>query len=184
MRPDELWDAIGEIDESYLKEAKEKPNRRKITWVGIGSLAACFLFLFFLPNGFLHRIYLNDLEADYVSKDYTKFSVYYVDGDTLSRFTYEIHGGYEEMFFAWKNQNGIDGNVLLKDMTLQPKTEGDDAVMEDSSGRDCVLRVEVSSAFADYMEKDNAELLVESLKKTVASYIGANISDIEVILVE
>lgn len=184
MRSDELWDAIGEIDESYLKEAKEKPNRRKITWVGIGSLAACFLFLLFLPNGFLHRNFLNDLEADYVSKDYTKFSVYYVDGDTLACFTYEIHGGYEEMFFAWKNQNGIEENVVLKDITLQPKIGGDDIVIEDSSGRDCILRIEISSAFADYMEKDNAELLVESLKKTVVSYIGVKISDIEVILVE
>ena len=184
MNVDELLDAIGEIDDFYLKEAKEKPNRRKITWVGIGSLAACFLLVLFLPYGFLHRIALNDAEANYAPKDYTQFLVYYVDGENLSHFTYEIHGGHQEMFFAWKNQNGISEDVLLKDIDLQVKIQEDCGNPTDSPVMEYILRVEISSSFADYMEKDNAALLLESLKKTVASYTGVKVSDIEWILVE
>ena len=185
MNVDELLDVMGEIDDSYLTEAKEQPNRRKIKWMAIGSLAACFFFVLFMPYGFLHRIVtMNQTEVDYTSKDYTKFQVYYADGDALSHFTYEIHGGYDEMFFAWKNQNGISGDVLLKKMNLQPNVAAEDSIPMDSPGREYILRVEISSAFGEYMEKDNAQLLLESLKKTVASYTGTKISDIELILVE
>ena len=169
MRADDLLDMIGEIDDVYLETAKEKTKRKKITWMSIGSLAACFLLVLFI---------------DYLSKDITRFSVYYVDGAVLSDQVYEIHGGYEEMFFAWKKQNGIYENVVLKDIELQAKIQEGYTGSSDSPDVDYILRITISSSFADYMEKDNAELLVESLKKTVASYTGVKISDIELILAE
>lgn len=183
MNVDELLDVMGEIDDSYLTEAKEQPNRRKIKWMAIGSLAACFLLVLLIPLGFLHG--MNQLsEVDYSSKDITRFSVYYVDGAALSHRVYEIHGGYEEMFFAWKKQNGIAENVGLKDIDLQVKIQEGNTGSNDSAGVEYVLRITLSSSFSDYMEKDTAELWVESLKKTVASYTGVKISDIELILAE
>ena len=88
------------------------------------------------------------------------------------------------MFFAWKKQNGIYENVVLKDIELQAKIQEGYTGSSDSPDVDYILRITISSSFADYMEKDNAELLVESLKKTVASYTGVKISDIELILAE
>ena len=183
MRADDLLDILGEIDDVYLETAKEKTKRRKITWVSIGSLAACFLLVLFIPLGFLHGMN-QESDIDYLSKDITRFSVYYVDGAVLSDQVYEIHGGYEEMFFAWKKQNGIYENVVLKDIELQAKIQEGYTGSSDSPDVDYILRITISSSFADYMEKDNAELLVESLKKTVASYTGVKISDIELILAE
>ena len=183
MRADDLLDMIGEIDDVYLETAKEKTKRRKITWVSIGSLAACFLLVLFIPLGFLHGMN-QESDIDYLSKDITRFSVYYVDGAVLSDQVYEIHGGYEEMFFAWKKQNGIYENVVLKDIELQAKIQEGNTGSNDSAGVEYVLRITLSSSFSDYMEKDTAELWVESLKKTVASYTGVKISDIELILAE
>lgn len=45
-----LFEAIGEIDEKYIKEAKTKPNRKKKIIAMISSAAACLLIFFFIPN--------------------------------------------------------------------------------------------------------------------------------------
>ena len=50
MRVDDLLDAIGEIDDSYMALMEEKPKRKRIIWTGIGSLAACLALLLFLPS--------------------------------------------------------------------------------------------------------------------------------------
>ncbi len=172
MTVDELLDAIGEIDDSDIKLAEEKPKRRKPMWTGIGALAACLLFVLFVPNVFLRRLSLEN-GADYVSKDYTSFLVYYAQGETLSSFPYEIHGGYTEMFFAWKNQNRIGSEVALIDCVLNP----------DSDSK-YILHITISASFSDYLEKDQNGLLLESLKKTVASYTGSEIKEIELSLSE
>lgn len=183
MKKDDLLDAIGEIDDSYLDTAYEKQPRRTIKWIGIGSLAACLLFLF-MPFGLLHRLSLNDTaEVDYSSKDYTRFWVYYPDGETLSYLTYEIHGGYEEMFFAWKNQNGIGEEVLLKKIELNAFSAGNSANGDHLQSGE-ILRITVSSSFSAYLQGNTRELLLESLKKTVASYTGAQIDGMELIFEE
>ena len=171
MTVDDLLDAIGEIDDSYIELTKEKPKRKKIIWTGVGSLAACLLLVLFLPNGFLQKMSLRP-ETDYAPKDYTSFLVYYAEGETLSSFSYEVCGGYSEMFSAWKNQNGIGSEVLLMDCALE------------ASDSQYIFRITLSSAFSDYLEKDSNRLLLESLKKTVASYTGTVIQDIELILNE
>lgn len=181
MKPDDLLDAIGEIEDSYLETAYEKQPKRAIKWIGIGSLAACFLLILLIPLGFLHG--MNQMsEVDYSSKDITRFSVYYADGEALSHLTYEIHGGYEEMFFAWKNQNGIGKEVLLQDITLLNASLKEDFDGELQSEK--ILRITVSASFSAYLEENKQGLLLESLKKTVASYMGAKIADIELIFVE
>ena len=183
MRADDLLDILGEIDDVYLETAKEKTKRRKIMWTTVGSLAACFLLVLLIPLGFLHGM-SQESDVDYSSKDITRFSVYYVDGAALSHRVYEIHGGYEEMFFAWKKQNGIDGNIVLKDIEMQAKIQEGNTGSNDSSDGEYVLRITISSSFADYIENEDSTLLQESLKQTVASWVGVRISDIELIFVE
>lgn len=182
MRADDLLDAIGEIEDSYLETAYEKQPKRAIKWIGIGSLAACLMFLF-LPYGLLHRLNLRSMaEVDYSPKDYTRFSVYYADGEKLSSLTYEIYGGNEEMFFAWKNQNGIGSEVLLKEIELLNASSQEDFDAELQPKK--ILRITVSASFSAYLEENQQGLLLESLKKTVASYTGARIEEIELILEE
>ena len=183
MRVDDLLDAIGEIDDSYMVLMEEKPKRKRIIWTGIGSLAACLALLLFLPNGLLSKM-VSHSEADYAPRDCTSFLVYYVDDESLLSFNYEIYGGYDEMFFAWKNQNGIGQDVLLKDITLRSSVhENSDVSFTGDLYSENILSVTLSSSFSSYLEENEA-LLLEALKKTVASYLGVRIYDIEVFLTE
>ena len=160
MKPDDLLDAIGEIEDSYLETAYEKLPKRTIKWIGLGSLAACLLFLF-LPFGLLHVLNSNNAtEVDYSSKDYTRFSVYYADGETLSHLTYEIYGGYEEMFFAWKNQNGIGKEVVLQEIALLNESSKEDFDGELQSEK--ILRITVSASFSAYLEENKQGLVRHS----------------------
>lgn len=45
-----LFEAIGEIDEKYIKEAKTKPDRKTKIIAIISSAAACLILFFFIPN--------------------------------------------------------------------------------------------------------------------------------------
>ena len=182
MKAEDLLNAIGEIDDSYLDVAIEKPKPRKMIW--FGSLAACFLLVLVLPYGFLHGMYFrNSAEVDYAAKDYTRFSVYYPENNKLSSMTYEIQGGYEEMFFAWKKQNGIGEEVFLKEIVLNPSSqENFDTAVNFQSEK--ILRISISSTFSAYLDENTKDLLLESLKKTVASYTGFRIVSIELIFVE
>ncbi len=190
MTADDLLDAIGEIDDLDIEAAEEKPKRRKYMLSGLGSLAACLLLVLFLPNGILHRTMFNNNEVDYAPEDYTSFLVYSVNGDGLEHFKYEIHGGYEEMFFAWKKQNGIGAEVELKNLVLSPplyKNSSEENVTPSfgmNSSVQYFLQITVSSAFSSYLEKDIHGLLQESLKKTVSSYVGVPIFEMELILTE
>lgn len=47
MKPEDLMEALGDIDDKYIKKAKEK-KRKHIGWV-IGTLAACFIIVIALP---------------------------------------------------------------------------------------------------------------------------------------
>ena len=182
MKADDLLDAIGKIDDSYIEPIKREPKRRKIIWTGVGSLAACLFLVLFLPYGLLHRMALTEsFDANYAPTDYVQFSVYYVNGDKLSHLTYEIDGGEEEMFFAWKNQNGIGSEVLLKSFVLEQISEN---ISTQRPGPRYILHITVSSSFSAYLERDFKGLLLESLKETVASYAGAPIIDIELTLSE
>lgn len=183
MKVDDLLDAIGEIDDSFLEPMEEKTKHKKIFWSGIASLAACLALFLFLPNGFLSR-WMSRNETDYAPMDCASFLVYYVDGESLLSFNYEIFGGYDEMFFAWKNQNGIGQDVLLKDITIHSVSDGDSEFSLNSDRLSAnILRVTLSSSFSSYLE-ENDTLLLESLKKTVASYLGVRISEIELFLTE
>ncbi len=45
-----LFEAIGEIDEKYITEAKPVSGRKKIIITFIASAAACLILFFFIPN--------------------------------------------------------------------------------------------------------------------------------------
>ena len=41
MKPNELLDAIGQVDDECIKDARSKPKTDKRIWVTAASLAAC-----------------------------------------------------------------------------------------------------------------------------------------------
>lgn len=49
MRPENILDAIGNVDDTCIKNAKEKKKSRKNYWISIGVMAACFALVVVIP---------------------------------------------------------------------------------------------------------------------------------------
>ena len=56
MRPDDLIDAIGDVEETFVKKAKENQRIRKPVWFLIVPVAACLALTFYLMLGDLVQI--------------------------------------------------------------------------------------------------------------------------------
>lgn len=49
MRPENILDAIGNVDDTCIKNAKEKNKSRKNYWISVGTMAACFALVVIIP---------------------------------------------------------------------------------------------------------------------------------------
>lgn len=49
MRAEDILDAIGNVDDTCIKNAKEKNKSRKNFWVSVGAMAACFALVMVIP---------------------------------------------------------------------------------------------------------------------------------------
>ncbi len=64
MKPENILDAIGNVDDTCIKNAKEKKKSRKNFWVSIGAMAACLALVVVIPfiSQKMHGIGLNELQ--------------------------------------------------------------------------------------------------------------------------
>lgn len=49
MRPENILDAIGNVDDTCIKNAKEKKTSRKNYWISVGAMAACLALVVAIP---------------------------------------------------------------------------------------------------------------------------------------
>jgi len=49
MKPENILDAIGNVDDTCIKEAKEKKKSQKTYWISISALAACLALVVGVP---------------------------------------------------------------------------------------------------------------------------------------
>ena len=186
MTASDFLEAMGEIDDRYIQEAKQEPKQKpkfkKTIWIGVGSLAACFLIILALPLSFLHMRMMNNGSSDYVSEAYENFSVYFVQGDEICQESTGVYGGDSEMFGVWKEKNNIGSDVGLIELSLllvaKPEESGSP---NDNEEARYIVRVKVSASMEDYFTQKNRALLTESLMKTIASYHHVTIDDMELI---
>lgn len=50
MKPDDILDAIGAVDDVYVKKAKERKKSGAAVWITVSTIAACLVLFFLLPN--------------------------------------------------------------------------------------------------------------------------------------
>jgi hypothetical protein len=177
MTENDILEAIGDIDSAYLEEAKRKPVPAKMKWIGVGSLAACFLLLFIFPMGYRHFILRND-EYDYAPQAYEICSVYYVKDHILYSESVGVVGGDIEMFDIWKEKNNIDSDVELKNIVFSYS----DSASEYEEFSHCeTVSVTVSAILEAYFENEDGTLLLDALKNTIASYRKVTIGTLTLI---
>lgn len=148
MKLDDLLDAIGEVDDVWVKRAKEKKKTHRALWAVVGTLAACICIVMMLPKGIL-----NDSSNQAQDEEiYKNIWIYYVkDGEVCKEQEY-ILAQAMAVFSAWKEKNGIGDEVEL--IQYSPDTTS----------------IIVSANLQDYYGTIDRELLLDSLKQTMAGY--------------
>ncbi len=179
MTEHDLLDAIGDIDPAYLEEATGKSVNGKRKWVGVGALAACLVLFLIFPIGYRHY-WMTYENLDYSTEDYVECYVYYVKDHALYYETAGIWGGDMEMFEVWKSKNGITEEGSLQSIVLS--SVPGNANMGSAERYDTVF-VTLSASLQGYFEDEDGAWRIESLKRTVASYRGLEIDEIELIFV-
>ena len=148
MKTDDLLDAIGDVDDVCVKRAKEQKKTHRALWAAMGTLAACICIAMMLPKG-----RLNDSSNQAQDEEiYKNIWIYYVeDGEVCKKQEY-IMAQAAAVFSLWKEKNGIGEEVKL--IQYSPDTTS----------------IIVSANLQAYYGTIDRELLLESLKQTMAGY--------------
>ena len=170
MTENDILDAIGDIDPTYLEEINTKSETKKIRWWKTGALAACLLVVLIVPVWLQHS-WLSYESVDYAATDYTECNIYYVKDHVLYYESAGVLGGDAEMFEIWKSKNGIAEKAVLQSIALSPQQDG----AEDRA--DTVI-VTLPASLSRYFENEDGVWRSEALKKTIASYRGVIIDAI------
>ena len=196
MKPDELLDAIEDIDDIYIKNAK-KP--RKPVWKTMGLIAASIALILLLGqlSPFLRDLNKNSDNNHTLEDDYSHESslvpgneedsgfeidgddalyfgdiwIYYVDGDEIKKeLVSKINSSFSQRFSLWKEKNGIGDEVeLIKAYIedLEATTSADNGTITYIPGNYFVCYITVSANLKDYFSDIDSEKLLESLKQTM-----------------
>lgn len=175
MRGDELLDAMGQIDPDLIEEADRPPKRSAQVWRMLPAVAAACLLVTFaavyfpLWQGADPLDTANSLpQSDSNSVPYAesmpsepvfgtgKTMVWYVDGNELQIQRIPPLLDPQDVFAAWRTANGIGEEVQLVSCTAG----------EDSA------QLTVTANLADYSASSDGELLLESLRQTMAVHFG------------
>ena len=148
MKADDLLDAIGEVDDVWAKRAKEKKKTHRALWAVVGTLAACICIVMMLPRGIL-----NDSSNQAQDEEiYKNIWIYYVKDGEVCKEQECILAEVTAVFSAWKEKNGIGDEVEL--IQYSPLTTS----------------ITVSENLQAYYGTIDRELLLDSLKQTMAGY--------------
>lgn len=175
MRGDELLDAMGQIDPDLIEEADRPPKRRAHVWRMLPAVAAACLLVTFAAVYFplWHSTDLPSTagalpQSDSNSVPYAesmpsepvfgagKNMVWYVAGGELQTQQIPLLSDPQEVFAAWRTANGIGEEVQLLSCTA-----GEDGA-----------QLTVTANLADYSASADGELLLESLRQTMAVHFG------------
>lgn len=188
MNAQMLLDAIGMIDDEYIRNAKPTRKSPKRIPVTIASLAACLAFMILVPKALeFGRHEMQEAaspasssmaiqsSASFLTEAITEGEVhiYYVDGDTISCEIVNMSYFAEDIFAAWRLKNGIGEEVTL----IERRTE-DNGYSTPIKFQEMdlirytmpdyfILYVTVSKNIEEYYDTINSELLLKSLEETM-----------------
>ncbi len=190
-KDDMLLDAIGEIDETLVRQARQKKKSRTAIAVGAVSLAACLALVFAVPSvrnaiaGFvspqesttellMSGTAMWEEGENEMALAWDDISVYYVDGGKLSSITEYLPCSPQPIFEVWKEQNGIGDEVKLVKVRIESNAETTysefegESVAEHKVGDYFILNITLSENIKTYYDRLDETLLLESLKKTLS----------------
>lgn len=198
MKPEDILEVIGNVDEAYVKKAKGKKKSHKRMWITIGSIAASVIVVCMLSiviNGMLAEKnadkYLNDEEIVIACDDVW---IYYVTdseagdlnsydntiSEKINRQKEYLPLSPDEIFGAWKLKNKIGEDVKLIEVKIDSNSKTNQSEFEDEGvvkheiGDYYVYNITISKSIENYYDTIESEILLDTLKRTMTGY-----SDIE-----
>lgn len=175
MRGDELLDAMGQIDPDLIEEADRPPKRRAHVWRMLPAVAAACLLVTFAAVYFplWHSTDLPSTAGSLPQSDSNSVPyagsvpsepmfgagqtvVWYVDGNELQIQRIPPLLDPQDVFAAWRTANGIAEEVQLLSCTAGENS----------------AQLTVTANLADYSACADGELLLESLRQTMAVHFA------------
>lgn len=185
----DLLDAIGDVDNAFIAEAEKQEAvkkrrlwRKKSTWIAAGSAAACLVLALTLPvltgwltSGDKEEIMSGNavwedatLDIGWIEREPQDIGIYYLSGGEIVRKTVHMCDTPGERFDAWKEANGIGGDVpFVKVYIWNNGKSGESGGMAWYEAADTfIYQLTVSGALRNYYG-GNGDALLESLEKTM-----------------
>lgn len=194
MKPDDILDAIGNVDDACVERAKKKSRSTKSVWITVGSLAACLVLVLCIPmiiipsQGGESAAPNADGEGNEMAIHWDDVWIYYVNGDEICRQREYLPVSPKEIFDVWKEKNSIGDDVEFIEVridsnskTTDSKFNGDDVVMYEI-GDYFVYNITVTKTIENYYDTINSELLLKSLKQTMIGYSDIQYDEYNLVL--
>lgn len=194
MKPHDIFDAIGNVDETCVMKAKEKKKSHKKLWITAGSIAACLALIICLPIIFMS---INNMGTDKnntagpndglggeIAMEQDNVWIYYVDGNEINREQQYLPMDPEDIFHAWKAENDIGDEVefIRVNIDSNGKTTEKDGVVGHQIGDYFVYNLTISKSIENYYDTIDKDLLLESLQKTMTGYSNIEYDEYNLIL--
>lgn len=194
MKPHDIFDAIGNVDETCVMKAKEKKKFHKKLWITASSIAACLALIICLPIIFMSMNNMgtdknntagpNDGNNGEIAMEQDNVWIYYVDGDEIDREKQYLPMDPEDIFNAWKEKNGIDDDVefIRVNIDSNGKTTEKNGVVQHQIGNYFVYNLTISKSIENYYDTIDKELLLDSLEQTMTDYSNIEYDEYNLIL--
>lgn len=189
MNAQDVLDAIGNIDDECIRNAKPKKKSHKNLFITVASMAACLAFMIWVPKMFKAE-FLRMEESMETAKSSAAFHssayytseavitegdvhIYYVDGDKVSMEIVNMSYDAEDIFAVWRKKNGIGEEVKLISREIEhngyetpSEFQGMELIIYTMPDY-FILRVTVSKNIEEYYDTIDSELLLKSLEETM-----------------
>ncbi len=191
MKEYDILNAIGDVDETAVKNAKVKRKSRRRIFICAGSLAACaavaisvgFASGYFGTWGVASQIPADE-SKDTLAPAHGYVPVYYVQDGKIAAKKHYLQLSAEGVFTVWREENGIGDEVELIDVNIQDngKATVDESTAQYEAGDRFVLNLTVSNEIEAYYDKTDSELLLDSLEQTMCGYQNIDFDEYNLIL--
>lgn len=193
-------DVISSIDDDIIENGLKVRNdliefkisktkrKNKFKWKYAVALVACLTLICvttisFLPAKYdLNYSYIGDNGEDILIADKIVTIYYCEDGKTKSE-RVSLPCSLKNVFLAWKHLNNIeDDNVVLLTGTITNNgyTNENNGIIEYVPGDQRTLTIVISNDILKYINNDNFEKIIDSLKKTYQYVPNIDIYDISI----
>ncbi len=181
MNAEDILEAIGNVDGECVTKARERRRHGKRPWVAAGALAACAVLACVITFASValrgaSAAEKGDANRGEVAVESDDVWIYYVDGGGIGRTSRYLPLSPEQIFQAWREQNGIGDEVEFisasidsNGKTTESEFEGE-GVVEYEAGDFFILNLTVSKRLEEYYDLIDSELLLETLRLTMTGY--------------